>query len=1600
VKQTGVSAKRLVGLEDLSGDEYTVISQEINAILQSTPYPLNLSDNIARRVTDYIIASDRLPECIINLFNGRSVEIKTDVYIDNQKLSFPSTEKVVMNVLPLGDVRGIFADKGNCPIVSVVTYTCLRDELVLNVNISQKYLDRVIKKGCGLHILSQILIYELLRHIAGLCPVEALLRISEYNSFQTTTDVLSDLTRDTLESIADAGAFSTLQLLVDSAIFFKNEIENRYNKRLCEEDITHACRLIERISKEARLLMDLYNLQDYATGSPLKITPGDILFQQFRTEVMISDFPCFYTPPYLVDRLSALLEDSGYTESTQSKVRVIRNIVAYKPSNADEDKKGLIDKVKHWVDLFLDFNEKNTVSLGLLKAGIMELEDILRLISLIKAMINLHSKICAKNPGEYNELLDKIISKHHDNIDLSEQLNRFINQIHQDVLKNVFGLFTGWKTFVGEVNAVSNKAVGVTVDDEGTIEFFPADKVNIIDYSGDFETGESVPARTIIETYLSTNIHLRDNCYIDCISHTNKAWFFVDLGVHGANIFVDLDPNKRSITVSYAEGGVEDGNMARLRFLVDTLQTLGFEVTKSDVTFKATIDEQTVGLLDADVLIDKAIWTIQAFASVADFDQEIEDGRISSIALRYHKNRIDSSGTGFPLYKITRGVGELKRLSRQVDELNVGIISILNQELLKMGSYPIPEDELGAKAIDHKFNRYVNNLITTGRFISNKSNPIFPNPGYSQPPPASYLKQVDNKDYLAEIADIVNVLDKSVGSKLVDVVDDKKVTASAVDVLGGKLTFYAVRDNDTGRAIHAVAVDGECLRKVSSTDNVIRDPRRVRHILNANGYTFEGVVQREVSPIPAGFFVRGLVVLAIKSCPGIATGVLRKNRPEDVPSSFSNAIFSDTILTPLEVGRLREASGFITTNDSVLSHAQLTARTFGKPGVIIQGARWTDEDSFPVFVLPLDNKEVVVREGQVVTVDAIRGMVNIVGGSDNPVEDCRDLIKEIFTLLVEIDNGMDLSQRLVRLKDIIIHTKDVEILKFIIQELFITNTVRHSRDKLKILTIMLKNCRGSLQSEVLKYLKEIVLSYRQKLQNDINKAKQRLVTTRDLNEAIFVRNKLHSQIQTLKGMERLICQRLNMAVFDYDPDVEEIQGLYEKKVHDFEADIARELKSFERSLDNLIPGDIGQIVRTVEMMSLLPAYTADKTEEIKKTKSKMEQIVRVFKTRFRRSRHRCIVDLEDTSRVISPYVGNKAAYLGDLIGAPIEATVTPGFILTRFGVKEIIERNKSEINKINRCCKANRDMRDRCLKDVWDIASGLVYPDHIKQEISRAYHGMERSLDVEEKVGEFYRLAGLANFDREKIIKATLALRGMKELPDLTLGQAISLMDIDLVDKQAILDVYSKQGGVFVVVRSSSIMEDTREDMMAGRFKSYPYIRSEKLLFKFILKCLAYYWVEMGGVTDTQPVFIHRQVEADVSMVINSINTVEERWDEVIINSARGAGAGLVSGKVDSDLYFIDAPALFVKRVIKSTKRRKCVFDEKKGYGTRFIPIDDKNEQTTPSLSEQDAVKIAKLARRIHEFFHYPVDIEAIKRGKKIYVVQVRPIVLPFRGIN
>jgi len=578
---------------------------------------------------------------------------------------------------------------------------------------------------------------------------------------------------------------------------------------------------------------------------------------------------------------------------------------------------------------------------------------------------------------------------------------------------------------------------------------------------------------------------------------------------------------------------------------------------------------------------------------------------------------------------------------------------------------------------------------------------------------------------------------------------------------------------------------------------------------------------------------------------------------------------------------------------------------------------------------------------------------------------------------------------------VIINTQDDEILKFIIQELFVTKTISRNSHKLEILTLILNNCRETLQLEVMEYMKEIITDYQRRQQYDINLAKQKLITTEYVNEALHVMNVVYNQLQMPKEMEDMLCKRVGLCAFDCSSDIEEIEALYKRKVTDLKINVLNEIMSFGNDLDDLEPNQLGKAARIIEKISLLPTYNIEPEEKIREIESRVKQRAEILRARFRDSANKFIVPLKETNSVVSQYVGNKAAFLGELMETSLEKNILPGFILTTIGVRKIIEENREKIEQIDGICRSPDIDRATSIKEASDLAAGLVYPDVIKERIVKEYHALEKSVQTEEKVREFHRLTDMINLDRKKLGTATTALRESKDLYTISLGRSIPLMGLDVRDEKRLIDNYRKQGGVFVVVRSSSILEDTHEEMMAGRFKSYPYIRGEELLLGHILRCLAYYWVEIKKVNDEQPVFIHQQMGADVSMVINSINMVEEKWDEIIINSARGAGAGLVSAMVDSDLYFVDANHFSVKRVINSTKTTKCVFDDKHGYGVKNVPIEDKDEQENPSLSEEEASEVAKLARDIHKYFHYPVDIEAVKNDNKIYVVQARPIVLP-----
>ncbi|MGC9325549.1 MAG: PEP/pyruvate-binding domain-containing protein [Desulfomonilia bacterium] len=1585
-----LKAHQILGLAGYPPLETLNEAREILTLLDGDAGQYRVPGERSSRVIDYLAGCPDLEPCVRTILESCRTHHR-----DRNQAVAPggpfATGGIIIAALPAGSPYGFPSAGDTLPRIALVRRRKVEDAGIITLALPDAYLERILKKTRWLHLLAQIVLREILE---GFCSTSRTrTRISElrFNSFETHGSMLSDLTRDMLETCADQQDFSTLEQLAGNSSAFLEEIRALPGDAMSQEERELMGEMIRSISQEAEFLLNLSRIEDHSTGTPLNITPKDIIFETTRAELAVEEFPVLYTPPYLAGALKKSLETAGAGNDPNSGVRVLRDIIAYKTTEASSAGTDLLDTIQEWVDLYLDFSEKNITSLSILQSGIMSDQDIEEVKSIIEGMIDILHVLSRDESRDYLQELADILGIHGDGTSVALALNRLINRIHQGVLKNVFGVFKGWKAHISEVNTIASKAVSITVDHAGRIEYFPASKVNILDYSGDFREGRAVVARKIIEAYLTTNIHLRDNCYIDCISHTTKAWFFVDLGVHGANIFVDVDPNKALITASYAEGDVEDGNMARLRLLMDCLEELGFAVTKTEITLTARLDEKSAGVLGTHEIIRRAIRTIQAFASVADFDQEIEDGRITQRSLKFHSQRISSSGTGYPLYLMTKGSIALKKLAELLTLLTVEVLSTLNQELLRLGLDPVHEDGAGQKLIDAGFNQQISLGLNRGRFLSYSHPAIVQNPLYVEADPKEVFERIDDQPLSDEMASMVTILDKITGSTPIGSFDGNRVTATRLELVDGTITFYALRDQNTYQALNAYVVDGPRLRRVSGYDNQIQNPSVVRTLLWQNGYNLDMIEQFTQWTMPKVISLKGISIQGIISCPGLATGFLKRNRPERGPEDFQHSIYFDHILTPQDVGRLRHASGFITSGDSILSHAQLTARTFGKPGVIIPGARWTDEGDESFLVLPMGTHGCRVGEGHIITVHGFRGTVTIVGASERKEEDFSTSISEVFSLLISTDENDHDENAPACLREIISRTDNPEILKFIAQELFISTSSPRDKRRPELLRSLLDDSHPEFRDMIRDFLRDIALEDRGRQKRDIDMARMRIAQTSDMNEARFIRDKIATQLTLFDEVDRLLSERLALARLDFHREADEIAALYERRLLAHVHCIISEIETTLAPDDVPMEG-IESAWQKISLLSRLSSGSPSGEHLLTRISAQLQARVNEIRNSFRESSRRYVVDLGETRGFLAGYTGNKAATLGSLMNSQPDLMIPGGFVLTSLGIRKLLDHNQEKIQLIDALLHESRVSGPELLAEVRGIATGLAWPSELKDTILECYHELERGADTTTKIAEITRIAERSGMSLPDLSR----LENKGTFDQLTICEMIQAIGLDRQSMDSLYEVCRSQSGIFVVVRSSSVLEDTHEEMMAGRFKSYPYIRGTTLLLESILRCLAYYWVELSAVTDTQPVLIHTQVESDTAMVINSINLADQRWDEVMINSAKGAGAGLVSGRTDSDLFLVDANTFCIRRSVNPRKKTRTVFDHEKGYGTKTAPIENSSEQIKASLSDGDASQAARIARMIHSSLGYPVDIEAVLKDGTIYVVQVRPIVLPF----
>jgi len=197
-------------------------------------------------------------------------------------------------------------------------------------------------------------------------------------------------------------------------------------------------------------------------------------------------------------------------------------------------------------------------------------------------------------------------------------------------------------------------------------------------------------------------------------------------------------------------------------------------------------------------------------------------------------------------------------------------------------------------------------------------------------------------------------------------------------------------------------------------------------------------------------------------------------------------------------------------------------------------------------------------------------------------------------------------------------------------------------------------------------------------------------------------------------------------------------------------------------------------------------------------------------------------------------------------------------------------------------------------------------------------------------------------------------------------------------------------------VRSSSNAEDSASLAFPGIFYTALGVRTTADAFIAIEKVkesarsplfLEYARANHYSADLHMAVLVQSMVRAVASGVAFSQHPVSGA-DVVTIDATLGLGEPLVSGMITPDNFEVDHNGM-VTRVRIGSKKRKLILIE----GALKTVETQLAERTSPSISDANLVKLAKLVRQIADLFGKPQDVEwALDQQGEIAILQARPI--------
>ncbi|KAB7834789.1 rifamycin-inactivating phosphotransferase [Streptomyces mobaraensis] len=314
---------------------------------------------------------------------------------------------------------------------------------------------------------------------------------------------------------------------------------------------------------------------------------------------------------------------------------------------------------------------------------------------------------------------------------------------------------------------------------------------------------------------------------------------------------------------------------------------------------------------------------------------------------------------------------------------------------------------------------------------------------------------------------------------------------------------------------------------------------------------------------------------------------------------------------------------------------------------------------------------------------------------------------------------------------------------------------------------------------------------------------------------------------------------------------------------------------------------------------------------------------------------RYVLDLGEVDETRTAVVGGKGAHLGAL--ARLDGVRVPdGFCVTTDAFRRIMAEAPSIDEPLDRLSRVDPDDREavRALSaEIRRILEGVAVPDDVASAITRA-------------------LAGLGE-------------------------------------------------GTACAVRSSATAEDLPTASFAGQQDTYLNVVGPTAVLRHVSRCWASLFTERAVTYRRRNGIDHRAVHMAVvvqrmvvprsSGVLFTADPVTGNRKVATVDAGFGLGEALVSGLVNPDVFTVREDEVVARTI--AVKRR--ALHASPGGGTREVAI-DAGRREQPALTDEEAVRLVRLGRRIEAHFGRPQDIEWCLADDGFRIVQSRPITTLF----